>query len=630
MKSPSERARLWFSARRKRVFERLEILALFPRVSAPLTVMLLLSTLMRGVVPIAYTLTSARVVASIPEAIGSGLSSDAGSRLLFALVLMGTIFVLQQSLAPLHGAGAAAFGRKVDLHLQSHTMRSLLSPPGIAHLEDPRLLDQVSVATGVGPGGWSAGSAVGPMTAITGAYLEAILAAVLLARFSWTLSVLLFVVLFVVRQILRLELKRTVKTMIGQARELRHSDYFRDLILHPAAAKETRIFGLTGWISERFAHHWREAMTEVWKERGKGAVGAIAGLLGHFATFGLMLFTIAKAGAAGVIGVEEVTIYALAVFNMRALVVLSDNELLVEYGLASAPAALSLDQVTGQAQLKRGKQDPSGKPKESVRFVDLEFRYPGSERTIYSGLNLDIPAGRSTAIVGANGSGKTTLIKLLCRLYDPTAGRITVDGTDIRDFVPEAWQRRVAAIFQDFVHYQLTAKDNVGFGAIERLDDLKAIERTAELVGVDRLVSKMPKGWETILSRQFTDGADLSGGEWQRVALARAIYAGSSSGGILVLDEPTANLDVRAEAEIYDRFLEITQGLTTILISHRFSTVRRADFICVLEDGRVIERGTHDELVALDGSYSRMFRLQASRFSTTDEDAEMGRAELDA
>jgi ATP-binding cassette subfamily B protein len=249
---------------------------------------------------------------------------------------------------------------------------------------------------------------------------------------------------------------------------------------------------------------------------------------------------------------------------------------------------------------------------------------------VFDGLDLEIQAGHSLAIVGQNGAGKTTLVKLLCRMYDPDRGRITVDDVDLRDLDVDEWRARLAVIFQDFVRYEATLADNIGIGVDRERNGMPVeMAEALHLAGGDGIVAALPRGWETILSRSYEDGADLSGGQWQKVALARALLR-SRHGGVLVLDEPTANLDVRAEAELFDRFLEITRrdrtdaGLTTLLISHRFSTVRRAERICVLEAGRVVEDGTHERLIHEGGHYAEMFNLQAHRFveSTATEGGE--------
>jgi ATP-binding cassette, subfamily B, bacterial len=252
----------------------------------------------------------------------------------------------------------------------------------------------------------------------------------------------------------------------------------------------------------------------------------------------------------------------------------------------------------------------AGLPAKEIRFRDLTFAYPGGA-PVLEHLDLTIPAGSSLAIVGQNGAGKTTLAKLLCRLYDPQAGAIEVDGIDLRTLDLASWRARLTAVFQDFIRFELPLRDNVApSGAPD-----ESVSAALAQAGAASLASL-----DTILARGYDGGTDLSGGQWQRVALARAICAVQHGAGLVLLDEPTAQLDVRGEAEIFSRILEATRTATTILISHRFSTVRHADRICVLEHGRVIEFGTHDELIALGGRYRTMFDLQAQRFAAPQDE----------
>jgi ABC-type multidrug transport system fused ATPase/permease subunit len=282
---------------------------------------------------------------------------------------------------------------------------------------------------------------------------------------------------------------------------------------------------------------------------------------------------------------------------------------------AAAPAAATLRlpaEMAAAGALAPGANRPHqrGSAAPEVRFRAVTFGYGPDQPPVLAGVDLTVPAGTSMAVVGVNGAGKTTMAKLLCRLYDPQQGSIEVDGVDIRDLDLADYRQTVTAVFQDFVRYELPLRDNVApMGA-----DDAVVSAALTAAGAAGLV-----GLDTVLARGYQDGTDLSGGQWQRVALARALAAVRQGARVVLLDEPTAALDVRGEAEIFDRILTETRGCTTILVSHRFSTVRKADRICVLEHGRVVELGTHTELMALAGRYRTMFELQASRFTEYDE-----------
>jgi ATP-binding cassette, subfamily B, bacterial len=255
---------------------------------------------------------------------------------------------------------------------------------------------------------------------------------------------------------------------------------------------------------------------------------------------------------------------------------------------------------------------PAPRPiQRGFEFRNVSFRYPDTERWILRRLNFRLECGERIALIGQNGQGKTTIVKLITRLYDPTEGQILLDGVDLREYSIEDLNREVGVIFQDFMRYEMTARENIAVGRIECLDDVDAIRSAAEKSLADGVVAKLAKGYEQMLGRRFEGGVDLSGGEWQKLALARAYLRDAQ---VLILDEPTAALDARAEYEVFERFNELTEGKMALFISHRFSTVRMAERIIVLEDGAIVEEGNHSQLMALGGRYAEMFELQASSY----------------
>jgi ABC-type multidrug transport system fused ATPase/permease subunit len=394
----------------------------------------------------------------------------------------------------------------------------------------------------------------------------------------------------------------------------RHAEYAYRLAVDPPAAKELRLFGLQDWVMARFVSRrtlLHDLQYRATRLREKPLAWALLAVLGANV---IVFWALGGAALAGRIDLGQAVVFAQVAVGVSAI---AFGGLSWALDGAAAPVAAVLRLESAMA--RRGglyacaeARAASGMPAREIRFKNVTFAYPGSAKPVLDGFELTLPAGSSLAIVGQNGAGKTTLAKLLCRLYDPQGGSIEVDGTDLRMLDVKSWRSRLAAVFQDFIRFELPLRDNVApAGAPD--DVIRAALAQAGAAGLAKL--------DTPLARGYDDGTDLSGGQWQRVALARALCAVRMGAGLVLLDEPTAQLDVRGEAEIFDRILAATRRVTTILISHRFSTVRHADRICVLEHGRVVELGTHDELMAKGGRYRTMFELQAQRFTAeTDEE----------
>jgi ATP-binding cassette subfamily B protein len=332
----------------------------------------------------------------------------------------------------------------------------------------------------------------------------------------------------------------------------------------------------------------------------------------------VVLLLLARSAASGALPVSALVVILQGLFGMMLIASLAGDPW-IENGSVPVPDVLSLEAAVraGEPATRSGALlSAAGLPRQSITFQGVSFGYPSRDTLVLADFDLRLAAGRSVAIVGLNGAGKTTLMKLLTGLCHPGAGIIAIDGIDLGDLDLASWRRQIAVIFQDFVRYELPLADNIAFGSIEREPiDLAELMEIAAQAGAADLVAALPAGPATTLSPRFDGGVDLSGGQWQRVAFARALMAVRGGARVLVMDEPTAHLDVRAEAELYDRFLELTAGLTTIVISHRFSTVRRADRIVVLDHGRITEDGSHDELMAAGGRYAHMFALQASSYA---------------
>lgn len=565
-----------------------------------------------GVFPGIFALAVGGIVSAVPGAARDGLSSPAGLALATALGAAAGALLFGELLELVLGFHTDTFYRRLDETILTRVMRACLGPVGIGHLEDPEQQQRVSLALRAaryGPGEFVSG-----ISAKWRARAGGLVATILLARINLPAAIGLCLIW------LAIGIHLTGARYRGQpfwSEPLKRALYLRDVGLEAPAAKEVRLFGLADWLVARYTVAWQEVVLGLWAARRVDfrRTTALAVVL-LVATAAVLLWAV-HSTLAGQLGVGQLTVLIQAALAMVGLGSLA-GDVWVENGAVPIPSVLALERelrVEPRSRLATPAQTIA--QGEGICFERVTFAYPHANRPILNQLELHIPTGHSLALVGDNGAGKTTLLKLLLGLYAPVDGRITVDGVWLDQLDPAAWRRRTGVIFQDFQHYELSALDNIGFGAIAQLASPQGealARRAAERAGALDLVEALPRGMDTILSRRFAGGVELSGGQWQRIALARALFAVEAGADVLMLDEPTAHLDVRAEVELFDRFLEITAGLTTILVSHRFSTVRRADHIVVLADGQVAEQGSHAELLDRAGHYARMFQAQADAF----------------
>jgi ATP-binding cassette subfamily B protein len=576
--------------------------ATLPKASPGLAAGWWTALLLRGALPAAFAVAMGVLVGAVQH----------GNSLAGPLALAGGIFVLLQVLGPIHHALSANLGDRTAAWLYDRLTEACVRPPGMGHLEDPKLTADLTVARDFDLG------MTGPPLAISMDFIAngmvemigGIASAIILARYAWWAPLLLAGAWLSTHWLLRESgVWRDRNTDEVRAAQ-RDAEYAYRLAVDPPASKELRLFGLPRWTIERFLakrtrlHELQYAATRM---RERSVMGSL--LIVVVANV-LVFWSVGAAAARGAISLAEAVIYVQTAVGV-SMIAFGGFSWALDGAAAPVAAVLRLDSCMRPAgALPFGDRRANGLPAREIRLRDVTFAYPGSAPVLQH-FDLTIPAGSSLAIVGQNGAGKTTIAKLLCRLYDPQSGAIEIDGVDIREFDLASWRSRLTAVFQDFIRLELPLRDNVApAGAPDSV-----VQEALESAGAANLATL-----DTILARGYDDGIDLSGGQWQRVALARALSAVKMGAGVVLLDEPTAQLDVRGEAEIFDRVLAATRHCTTILISHRFSTVRHASRICVLEQGRVAELGTHDELMALGGRYRTMFDLQAQRFHPPEEE----------
>ena len=557
--------------------------------------------ILNGAMPAVFAVAIGATVSAVQQARSVAVS----------LALTGVVFVLMLIMNPIQTAVSMNLGNKVSAWLNESLIRACVQPSGIGHLEDPDLAEDLTTARE-----FDRGMTGPPMylnvdfiaTSLVSA-VSGVASAVVLIGFAWWAPLVLLAAWGSTHWLLResgvWKDRNTPEVRSAQ----RHADYAYQLAVDPQPAKELRLFGLAGWTVERFIARRKrlfELQYRATRLRENSVILCmIIVIAANAAVFGALGF----GAVSGDLPLDRLVVYAQVALGVSLIAFGGLNWALDGAAAPVAAVARLGPAMAPLGSLAAGNEPSAGMPSQDIAFRDVSFAYPGSRRAVLSGLDLTVQAGTSLAIVGQNGAGKTTLAKLLCRLYDPNNGAIKVDGVDLRRLEPGGWRRRIAAVFQDFVRFELSLRENVDPTREASDDEIRAALVDA---GAENLAEL-----DTPLAKGYSNGIELSGGQWQRVALARALCAVRRGAGLVLLDEPTAQLDVRGEAEVFDRVLQATREATTILISHRFSTVRHADRICVLEHGRVVELGSHDELIALGGRYKTMFELQAKRFEAT-------------
>jgi ATP-binding cassette, subfamily B, bacterial len=574
------------------------------------TIVMALLTLFGAALPISQAWTGKLIVDSVVNSVNTGIGAQAGLIVAlpflgieFALILVGAIISQVRRLAE-HVLNA-----RLGHHINSTVIRKALALD-LQYFEDASFYDKLQNARreadfralGIINGGFLVVQNIITLTSF----------AVALLAFNPLIALLLFgatIPSFIAQNKYS---KLQFRMLTWRAPESRRMNYLEHLLTVDNTVKEVKLFGLGEPLLQRYTDmFWKIFEEDEHLARRRSLISLLWGMIASASYYGAYAWIIYQA-AGNLITLGLMTFY-LALFrnSQGTFQGLFDNvNRLYENGLF-------MDNLFAFLKLKPQmavNEHPAPMPREfkqGLEFRHVWFRYPGREDWALRDLSLVIAPGEKLALVGQNGAGKTTLIKLLTRLYDPTQGEILLDGVDLREYDPDELRKRIGVIFQDFVKYQLTAKENIGFGQIDQLDDDERLASSAERGGADEVLAELPQGIDTMLGRWFEKGHELSGGQWQKIALSRAFMR---DGEVLVLDEPTAALDAEREYEIFQRFRDLTAGKIAVLISHRFSTVRMADRIAVIENGQITEYGSHDELLALGGTYARLFEMQAEGY----------------
>ncbi|ROO60621.1 ATP-binding cassette subfamily B protein/ATP-binding cassette subfamily C protein [Micromonospora sp. Llam0] len=602
--------------------ERRELLKWLRDAGWPLGLALCALHLAAALIPAAAAVTMGLLVGSLQRRLDLG--GSVLPLLAFGVALVAG-YLLDAASAPL----GFAVQSRIDGRHRAAVTRLAASAPTLTTLESQQTRDLIRIAN-ADPDNWTEstpGSAVVAQIGNLFRYVGIIASCTVLVAYAWWLVPALVIPAWAGREIgLRL-VRRDQRRWLAGSGHLRRTYYWQGVAMSAAAGKEVRVFGFGHWALGRSQWHRHAMFDPVWRGRLTMCVTMPLTTMGLSGVALAVCYAVVAAGtAAGYRSVGIETAVLIAGVSVAGMIGNVMPLMTVEGALPGLRAMRELRARLGTALVTEPAQPrPAGGTAVArrVRFERVSFSYPGSSTPVLEGLDLEIRPGELLAVVGLNGAGKSTLIKVLTGLYEPSRGRVTVDGADISEDRP-GWQRQVSAVFQDFAKWELTARENVTLAVPQHA----ALEAAARESGFDEVLRRLPDRWDTPLARSRTGGVDLSGGQWQQVVLARALYGLETGAWLLVLDEPTAHLDVRTEFELFQRLAGRAGKASVVLVSHRLSTVRQADRIVLLErgadgtGGRIGESGTHDELMALGGRYAAMFELQAERFRQGYDDRE--------
>lgn len=567
--------------------------------------------LVQGVIPLLSLYLLKLIVDTITETVHSGAVEQGAARLVLLVAAAAAVALLQAAIAKLAEYSSQAQSTLVTDYVYDVMHRKSVGLD-LAYYENPAYFDTLHRAQREGP--HRPTHIVTSLNQLGTSSVSLVAMVALLFTFHWSVGLLLFVSALpgvLVQVVFSRKMYRWQKERTPTERQ---ASYFSWLLTADAFAKELRLFGLGPFFVSAFSDLRtliRGEKLGLAKQRGLAdfAAQAFAALvlMGCFLLIGLRTIK-------GLITIGDMVMYFQAFQRglnalkgvLQNIAGLYEDNLFVSYFFSFLDVQNTVSDPPQPTPLPAARQ-------KGIELQDVHFSYPAHDKEVLSGLSLTIGPEEVVALVGANGAGKSTLVKLLCRLYDPTHGTISLEGIDLRQLGSEDIRRQISVVFQDFVKYQLRVKENIGLGDIDHLHDLPAIEAAARQAGADELIKTLPSGYDTMLGRWFQDGVELSHGEWQKIVIARAFFRDAR---LVILDEPTSSLDADTEYQLFTKFRELIAGRSALLISHRFSTVRMADRICVLEQGVIIEEGTHATLLARDGRYADMYRKQASWIST--------------